>query len=117
MLEYGEMIGKLSSCDIAVNSITKNAAQSIVNKVGDYAASSLPVINNQENEEYKNLVNDYQIGFNVANSNPYEMAEKIEILYKDKELCKKLGKNNRKLAEEKFNRKESYKEIIKIIED
>lgn len=38
-LGYDEMIGKLCSCDIAVNSITKGAAQSIINKVGDYAAA------------------------------------------------------------------------------
>lgn len=38
-LSYGEMVGKLCSCDIAINPITKNAAQSIINKVGDYAAA------------------------------------------------------------------------------
>ncbi len=116
-LEYEEMVRKLCSCDICINSMTKGAAQSIVNKVGDYAASGLPVINNQENEEYRNLVNDYQIGFNVESNNAEEMAEKIEILYKDKELCRKFGNNNRRLAEEKFDRKETYKEIIKIIEN
>ena len=44
------------------------------------------------------------------------MAEKIEILYKDKELRESLGKNNRKLAEEKFDRVKSYKEIKELIE-
>ena len=115
-MAYEEMVGKLCSCDIAVNSITKGAAQSIINKVGDYAASSLPVVNNQESKEYRKLVEDYQIGFNVENSNPEEMAEKIEILYKDKELRESLGKNNRKLAEEKFDRVKSYKEIKELIE-
>ena len=115
-MAYEEMVGKLCSCDIAVNSITKGAAQSIINKVGDYAASSLPVVNNQECKEYRKLVEDYQIGFNVENSNPEEMAEKIELLYKDKALRKRLGENNRKLAEEKFDRKNTYSEIKKIIE-
>ena len=50
-LAYEEMIGRLCACDIAINSITKGAAQSIINKVGDYAASGLPVVNNQESKE------------------------------------------------------------------
>ncbi len=115
-MAYEEMVGKLCSCDIAVNSITKGGAQSIINKVGDYAAASLPVVNNQESREYRKLVEDYQIGFNVESSNPQEMAEKIEMLYKDKELRERLGANNRKLAEEKFDRKHTYKEIINLIE-
>ena len=44
------------------------------------------------------------------------MAEKIELLYKDKELRKRLGNNNRKLAEEKFDRRTTYKAIKKLIE-
>lgn len=115
-LAYNEMIGKLCSCDIAINSITKGAAQSIINKVGDYAASGLPVVNNQESKEYRKLVEDYQIGFNVEVANPVEMAEKIEELYKDKGLRERLGANNRKLAEEKFDRKHTYKEIKDLIE-
>lgn len=115
-MAYEEMVGKLCSCDIAINPISKGAAQSIINKVGDYAASSLPVVNNQESREYRKLVEDYQIGFNVENSNPEEMAEKIELLYNDVELRKRLGENNRKLAEEKFDRQHTYKEIINLIE-
>lgn len=38
-LSYEEMVGYLCACDIAVNPIKKGAAQSIINKVGDYAAA------------------------------------------------------------------------------
>ena len=62
------------------------------------------------------MVEDYQIGYNVENGNPVELAEKIELLYKDEILRKRLGDNNRKLAEEKFDRARTYKEIKKIIE-
>ncbi len=115
-LNYEEMVGKLCSCDIAVNPITKGAAQSIINKVGDYAAAGLPVVSTQESVEYRKLVEDYQIGFNVECGNSEELANKIEELCKDKDLRERLGKNNRKLAEEKFNRKETYLEIEKLIE-
>lgn len=115
-LAYDEMIGRLCACQIAVNPIKKGSAGSIINKVGDYAAAGLPVVNTQESKEYRKLVEDYQIGFNVENSNYIELAEKIELLYNDKSLRERLGKNNRKLAEEKFDRAKTYEEIKKLIE-
>ncbi len=114
-IEYPKMVGLLCSCDIAVNPIVHNAAQSIINKVGDYAAAGLPVINTQECKEYRNLVENYKIGFNCKNGKPKDVAEKIKLLYLDKVLREKLGKNNRKLAEEKFDRNKTYKKIIKLI--
>lgn len=115
-LSYGEMVGKLCSCNIAVNPIKAGSAGSIINKVGDYAASGLPVINTQESEEYRKLVEDYQIGFNVENGNPKDLAEKIEMLYNNKDLRERLGANNRRLAEEKFDRKNTYTAIKKLLE-
>ena len=115
-LEYPEMVGTLCSCDIAVNPITHGAAQSIINKVGDYAAAGLPVINTQENLEYRNLVEKYNIGYNCENSNKQDIANKIEILIKDKKLRKELGNNNRKLAEEKFDRRITYTKICDLLE-
>lgn len=113
-LPYEEMIKELSCCDIAINPIMKGAAQSIINKVGDYAAAGLPVISTQECLEYRNLVNEKQIGLNCDND-PKDIAEKIELLINNKELRKKMGLNNRKLAEEKFDRNKTYKEISDTI--
>lgn len=116
-LDYNKMVGTLCACDIAVNPISKGAAQSIINKVGDYAAAGLPVVNTQECEEYRNLVEGYNFGYNCDNDNPQELAEKIEILYNDINLRKELGANNRRLAEEKFDRRKTYQKIIELIEE
>ena len=117
MLNYDNMVGILCSCDIAVNPISHNAAQSIINKVGDYAAAGLPVINTQENEEYRNIVEKYEIGYNCINSDYKDMASKIEKIIENFEIKNKMGKNNRKLAEERFDRNKTYKYIIKTIEE
>lgn len=114
-LPYGEMIGYLCACDIAINSFIKGASQSITNKIGDYAAAGLPVINTQESKEYRKIVEDYKIGFNCENGNAEDIVNKIEILIRDKEKRKEFGKNNRKLAEEKFDRKNTYKSITDVI--
>ena len=115
-LEYEKMVGLLCSCDIAVNPIKKGSAGSIINKVGDYAAAGLPVINPQENNEYRNLVEEYKIGFNCENNNSNDLAEKINILWNDEKSRKEFGNNNRKLAEKKFNRNRTYNEIVKLME-
>ena len=114
-LEYPKMIGSLCACDIAVNPIAHNAAQSIINKVGDYAAAGLPVVSTQECEEYRNLVNSYNVGYNCTNEDVKDIAEKIELLAQNKNLREELGKNNRKLAEEKFDRNITYKQIVELV--
>lgn len=113
-LEYGEMVGYLSNSDIAVNPIVKGAA-SIINKVGDYAAAGLPVLNTQECEEYRNLIKKYNCGINCKNDDAKDLSEKILYLYNNRNIRKEMGRNNRILAEEKFDRKKSYSKILEKI--
>ncbi len=115
-LPYEEMCGWLAACDIAVNPIMHNAAQSIINKHGDYAASGIPVLNTQECREYRNLVKQYKMGFNCKNGDAEGLANKLQLLIEDKKLRLQMGKNARKCAEEKFDRKHSYLALIKEIE-
>jgi glycosyltransferase involved in cell wall biosynthesis len=114
-LPYEQMCGLLSACDIAVNPITRSAAQSIINKHADYAASGLPVISTQENKEYRKLVHDYKMGINCGSSAAKEVAEKLQKLIENPELRIKMGKNSRKCAEEKFDRAKAYSEIVDLI--
>lgn len=113
-LPYEEMIKELCACHIAVNPIRKGAA-SIINKVADYAAAGLPVINTQDCKEYKLLLLKYQCGFNCQNGNVADIAKKIYMLYEDKELRVMLGNNGRKLAELYFDRRITYEKIKAIV--
>lgn len=114
-LPYGKMVQKLCDCDIAVNPIKNGSAGSIINKVGDYAAAGLPVINTQNSNEYMNLVTKYNIGYNCENEDVEDISKKIHTLIENSELREEMGQNNRKLAEEKFNRNKTYQEIINLI--
>jgi len=114
-LPYSEMVKYMSNCDVAMNPIVSGASQSIINKVADYAAAGLPVISTQECQEYKDLVANYEIGFNVSNRDALAIAEKIEFLYNHKDIAQNMGENNRKLAEEKFDRNKTYPQIIELI--
>lgn len=115
-LDYSKMVGLLCSCDIAVNPIIGTSVASIINKVGDYAAAGLPVINTQNSIEYRKLLEQYNAGLNCKSENCEDIASKLELLVKDNRLRLKLGKGNRKLAKELFDRKRIYRDIIDKIE-
>ena len=110
------MVSKLCNCDIVVNPIVKGSAASIINKVGDYALSGLPVINTQESQEYRNLIEKYQCGINCNCADAEDVAEAIIKLVKDENLRKRMGGNSRLLGEERFDRRFTYKVIVDLIE-
>lgn len=116
-LPYTEMVGMLGVCDIAVNPIKAGSAGSIINKVGDYAAAGLPVVNTQESLEYRDLLNKYKAGLNCVNGDAVDVADKLLYLIKNPEIREEMGKYNRILAEEKFDRGKTYQEIIELIKD
>lgn len=101
--------------DVAINPIRDGAAQSIINKVGDYAAAGLPVINTQENLEYRNLVDSWHIGINTFNNTDGLKNAIIEIIGKSKSELKLMGENNRLLGESLFDRRITYDDLAKMI--
>ncbi len=115
--EYGEMVAYLKKSDIAVNPISKGAAQSIINKHGDYAMAGLPVVSTQESQEYRNLLTEYNCGINCSVDSSEEVSSALKELIENEEKRVEMGKNSRKLGEEKFDRKQSYKELLKVIDN
>lgn len=114
-LQYNAMCSLLKACDITVNPIAHNAAQSIINKHADYVASGLPIVSTQENEEFQKLVDEYQMGFNCKNNDSADLAEKIKRLVDDEKLRTQMGRNARRCAKEHFDRKNTYKNLINRI--
>lgn len=115
MLTYEQMVPMLCACDIAVNPIASGSAGSIINKVGDYAAAGLPVVNTQESPEYRNLVTEYNMGINCENGDAKGMADAFERLISQPSLRTEMGVNNRRLASERFDRAVTYSEVVDII--
>lgn len=113
-LDYGKMCGLLAACDIAVNPISQGAAQSIINKHADYAAAGIPVISTQECQEYRELVEKYNMGFNCENGDSKEVANCIKKLIDSVDLRREMSVNARRCAEEKFNRGKTYNEISQL---
>ncbi len=114
-IPYSEMCAVLHKSDIVINPIVAKSAATIINKHADYAASGLPVINTQESDEYRKLVERYEMGFNCDVGNSEEVAKRLIQLVNNKELRIQMGKNSRKCAEEMFDRRTTYCRIRDII--
>lgn len=112
---YKEMVKRLVTCDIAVNPIQGGAAQSIINKHADYAAAGLPVINTQESAEYQELLAAYQAGITCGNGDVQDIADKLLLLGENRELRKQMGANSRRMAEELFDRGNTYAQIVSLM--
>ena len=115
-LSYGDMMANLMACDVAVNPIAGNSVASIINKVSDYAMAGVPVVNTQNSEEYRELLEKYECGINCKNGNPQSVAEAIEKLY-DIALKEQMGCNAKRMAEECFDRQKTYPKIISVINE
>jgi glycosyltransferase involved in cell wall biosynthesis len=61
-LSYENMCSVLSVSDVAINAINKGASQSITNKIGDFLASGLAMLNSSENKEFVSMVNRHVFG-------------------------------------------------------
>ncbi len=115
VLDYGVMMKMLMLCDVAVNPIVGRSVASIINKVSDYAAAALPVINTQNSEEYRNLLEKYRAGMNVKNGNATEIAHAIMTLYEDEALKDTMKENAFRLYQDKFDRQKNYVLLTELI--
>ena len=114
-LPYEEMVPILVRSDLAANAISKGAQQSITNKIGDYVAAGLPILNSSLNQEFCDIVTSRKIGYNYVPGDAITLSDHIESLYNDRAVREVFGANARKLAEEKFDRRKSYEEIYSIV--
>lgn len=114
-LPYDKMFTELVKCNVAINPIVKGTASSVVNKVGDYAAAGIPVVNTQDNTEYRQLLDKYNAGLNTIPEDSEDIARKILILYQSGKLRTDMGDNEKRLFNDKFDRSKTYQKIIDCI--
>lgn len=114
---YPKMAAYLAKSDILVNSFVKKAPQSIVTKIGDYLAAGKPMINTCMSPEFRQKVEIDGFGINILPEDVKILTDAIMDLYKDREGCRLMGEKARKIAEEQFDRPQSYKKIIELIEE
>lgn len=115
LIPHQEVQQILPTMDIAVNPIVPWSVASIINKHADYAMAGLPVINTQKSVEYRELLENYNCGINI-NHDKLELAEAIIKLSEADELRQNMSLNAFKLAQDKFDRIQTYPALVELIE-
>lgn len=113
--EYVEMMEVLSASEVAVNPIVGTSVSSIINKVSDYAAAGVPVINTQNSEEYRRILRQYNAGINCSSDDARNVANAIKTLYYDEVLRNKMHLGALQLGKQKFNRRVTYMKIVELL--
>lgn len=111
-VDYEKMAAYLSKSDFTLNAVKRRGSQSIINKVADYFAAGIPMLNGCVCKEQQDMVDRYAVGLNYEPEDVDSLAHAIELLAEDPERCAEMGRNARKLALDKFDRKTTYQEII-----
>ena len=86
------------------------------NKFFDYLASGLPILNNYPGW-LAELVKQYKCGLAVPPDDPIAFANGLEHLADNRVELKQMGKNARKLAEERFNRTMLTDKFVDFLEE
>lgn len=111
-VDYPQMAAYLSKSDMTINAVKKRASQSIINKVSDYFAAGIPMLNGCTCKEQQDMVEKYNVGLNYEPENVKSLTKAITMLASNLNRSLKYGKNARKLAEDKFDRNKTYISII-----
>ena len=109
------MAAYLKTSDILVNSFVRKAPQSIVTKIGDYLAAGRAMINTCMSPEFRAKVENDGFGVNIIPEDAGILADAVESLYQDEALRLEMGRRARQIAEEQFDRPQSYRRIEKLI--
>ena len=114
-LTYQDMVPILYNSNVAANALTKSSLGSLTNKLGDYLAAGLPILNSGSNIEVLDLIEKESLGINYESGDFNSLADHIIYLYLNLEIREKHGLNSRRVAEKNFKREKTYNEITTLI--
>jgi glycosyltransferase involved in cell wall biosynthesis len=117
LLPYEKMCEILQVSDLAVNPIIKESVASLINKVADYAACGIPVINTQTCQEYVSLLDCTYSGCTIQSQDPSSLAELFVRFSQDPLLVQTMKHNARTSLRPFFSRAESQKKILLLISE
>ena len=85
------------------------------NKFFDFISAGLPVLNNYPGW-LADLIGEHRCGIAVAPDNPRAFADALEYLAEHPEERREMGRNARRLAEEKFSREIMAERFVDLLE-
>jgi len=115
-LDIDALVSLLKQSDVGLNTIVYKSKISFPNKVFDYMAAGVPIINSIRGE-FENLITSENIGLQYFSQNDDSLRKAILHLYNYPEERKIMGINARKLVVDKFDRNKTYLGFVKFLRD
>jgi len=121
--KYLLYVGKLSPeqlvtlygmCDIGINAYSKRSNVEMPDKIYDYTAAGLPVINSLCGEVSR-IIDDNNIGFQYQAEDYEDLLNALQILEKDNVLRMKMAENSLRLGSV-FDKNVQYKKFVCLVE-
>lgn len=76
-------------------------------------AAGLPIISTDQGAITESVIDGVN-GFIVAPNNPIEIADKIEYLIRNPDICEKMGRESRRLYEENFTEEKMVQKLARV---
>jgi len=115
-LRFEDMVGLLRQSDIGLNCYVSRSKVSFPNKVFDYMAARLPIVNSIQGELEK-LLKSENTGIQYEGGNAESLKNAILELYHNPKKRKEMGENARRLVEERFDKNKTYPQWVSFLED
>ena len=111
---YKDAMHILCASDVALNSIKSHSVATITNKLSDYFCCGLPILSCQEDREVKMLLS-LGGGRQYLANDCNDLVNNLLFLSQNRIILKEMSDINKKIAEERFLRKTSYKDILELV--
>jgi glycosyltransferase involved in cell wall biosynthesis len=115
-LRFEDMVGLLRQSDIGLHCIVAKSKTSLPNKVFDYMAARLPIVNSVQGELEK-LLKSENFGIQYEGGDAESLKNAILELYHNPGKRKEMGENARRLTEERFDKNKTYPQLVGFLED
>lgn len=115
-MPYPVMAAHLVASDVLVNSLVENAPQSVPTKIGDYLAAGKPMLSTSMSPEFWAKVEADGFGVNVRPGDVDGLVTTLESLIADDEGRARMGSAARRIAEQQFDRKHSYQQLVELVD-
>jgi glycosyltransferase involved in cell wall biosynthesis len=115
LIPYDQMCQILAGSDVGLNPIVKGSVASLINKVGDYAACGLPVLNTQDCPEYESLLSRFNAGLSSPAGNLGGLIENLKKVIDNPALLAEMRKGAEELSTHYLSRAKSQSDILALI--
>jgi glycosyltransferase involved in cell wall biosynthesis len=107
LLDYKRLVHVLEQSDIGLNAFAPDAENPLPNKLFDYLAAGLPIVNSLVGE-VQDLMEKEQVGTQYEAGNAESLAKAIVELYDNPQERLAMKQRARRLAEERFDMNKEY---------